>query len=81
MLSIDLSARTLAGLQDVVEDFNAQTGQVLKLEDWVALHLKEIAIAKQLGADSNTLKADVDNEVARRIAGRRRELLEALDAV
>jgi hypothetical protein len=80
-INIDLSGKALASLQEVVEDFNAQTGQTLKLEDWITLHLKELAVAKQLAADSNTYKADVDQEVGRRVAARRRELLEGLDAV
>jgi hypothetical protein len=81
IVTIDLTGKALAGLQDRTEDFNAQTGQVLKVEEWITLHLKELAIAKQLGDESTVIKADVDQEVGRRIATRRRELLEGLDAV
>jgi len=77
--AIDLPKQAVAHLQELVEDFNAQTGQALKLEEWLGLHLREMAIGKQLGADANTIKGDVDAEVNRRIAARRRELIDALD--
>jgi hypothetical protein len=75
-ITIDLPAKALKDLQLVVADFNAQTGQSLKLEDWVTLHLKEMAIAKQLADESEPIKRGVDREVDRRIAARRRELLD-----
>ena len=81
IVTIELLDKALAGLQERVDDFNAQTGQALKVEEWITLHLKELAIAKQLGDESNVIKAGVDQEVGRRIAARRRELLEGLDAV
>jgi len=77
-IEIVLPQKAVGQLQDVVDDFNAQTGQALTLEEWVALHLKETAIGKQLGAEAQTIKGDVDAEVHRRIAVRRRELLKAL---
>lgn len=79
--TIDLPRKAVAQLEELVEDFNAQTGQALRLEEWLPLHLKELAIGKQLGAEANTIKGGVDAEVNRRLAVRRRELLEGLDAL
>jgi len=79
IFEIDLPAKAVAQLEDVVEGFNVQTGQDLKLAEWLSLHLKELAIGKQLGAEANTIKGDVDAEVNRRIATRRRELIGELD--
>jgi hypothetical protein len=79
MLTINLSDQALAALTTVADDFNASTGQTLTVADWVALHLREIAIGAQLRDEETTIKRDVDHEVARRIAARRRELLDALD--
>jgi len=81
LLSIDLPQKAVAQLEELVEDFNAQTGQALKLEGWLSLHLRELAIGKQLGAESQAIKGGVDSEVNRRIGARRRELIEDLDAL
>lgn len=78
-ISIDLPGKALTGLQDRVNDFNAQTGQALDLEEWITLHLKEIATARQQADGDALIKRDVDLEVARRSAALRRELLQALD--
>jgi hypothetical protein len=77
-LQIELSRAALDRLQLLADDFNAQTGQALSLEQWLVLHLSEMAIGKQLAAEMETIKRDVDTEVNRRIAARRRELLDAL---
>lgn len=74
-IEIDLPQRAIDQLQKLVDDFNSQTDQSLTLEGWVVLRLREHAISSQLMSDVAAIKADVDAEVTRRIAARRRELL------
>lgn len=79
-IEIELSEGALAALQVVVDDFNDDTGQALKLAEWVLLRLKEAAIMKPLNAEVEIIRQGVDEEVKRSISARRRELMDALDA-
>lgn len=80
-IEVELSEGAKEALQVVVDDFNDDTGQALKLEEWAALRLTEAAIFKPLNAEVDIIRQGVDEEVKRRIAARRRELLDALDAL
>lgn len=80
-VEVELTPKTIKALEEVVEDFNAATGQTLDLEGWIVFTLGERAIAAELGAYAETAKREVDQEVVRKIGTRRRQLMESLHAV
>lgn len=75
---IELSDAAVLGLQVSVDNFNVQTGQSLTLEEWIILSLTQKAIEREIMADSEAIKKEMDADFPRRIDVRRRELLAAL---
>ena len=75
---IDLSDAAVTRLQVGVDDFNVATGRSLTLEDWIVLSLTQKAIEREIMAESELIKKEVDAEVPRRIDARRREMIETL---
>lgn len=80
-LEVELTDKTIAALEEVVEDFNAATGQTLDLAGWIVFTLEERAIGAELSGYAETAKREVDQEVVRKIGARRRQLMESLRAV
>jgi len=77
-VEIDLSGKTLASLERVAEEFNAQTGQTLTVNELIILSLKQKAIEKDILSESERIRRELDAEFPLRIAARRRGLLDAL---
>ena len=60
--TINLSANALARLQVIVERNNADTGRSLSVRDWIALHLKEMAIAEELARSAENLRQQAERD-------------------
>ena len=61
-LTIALSGKTVAKLQVVVAAANAANGTDLTLAAWATLHLQELAIAQELAAAINSIRAQQERE-------------------
>lgn len=77
-VELELTDKAAAKLQLVVDDFNAATGRDLTLEEWVLLYLEEKAIGEDMNADVEEHKKEVDADLPRWIAARRRQRLQEL---
>lgn len=78
-ITLSLSDAALTNLQSATDVFNAQTGQALTLNEYILLFLKQRAIEKDILAETERIKTELDAEFPLRIAACRRELLDALD--
>lgn len=75
---VTLSDVAVTRLQISVDDFNVATGRSLSLEDWIVLSLTQKAIEREMIAEAERIKGEVDAETPRRIDARRREMISAL---
>ena len=82
--TIDLTDKTLAGLQAEVNRYNGNTGSALTVADWIDLHLREVAIAPELSAAIDQLRkqqeTDANATLTAAITAARDQLLAALAA-
>jgi ribosomal protein L21 len=80
--TINLSAKTEVGLQIVVSEHNVQQGTTLTLDQWLLLHLQEVAVARQLQATVTALieqhQRDAQAALEATIKSARDELLASL---
>ena len=71
----DIPDRAVPGLQKQAFAYNAQTGKDLTLHQFLALHLREMAIADDLNAALPDLQAEAQAEVQRRLDLTRDQLI------
>ena len=76
--TITLSPQAVAKLQAVVDRYNANTGQTLTVRDWIALHIKEVAIGDDLMAEHQRLQREHEENLRAAIEAARRALIDGL---
>ncbi len=59
--TIDLTPGTLARLQAIVTQHNANQGTTLTVADWLLLHVKELAIGQELATAVDTLRKQAED--------------------
>jgi len=77
--TIDLSAKAVQKLQPQVQRTNDTNGSTLTLKDWIVLHLKELAIADDLGPAVDLLATETQDTLAAAIRAKRDQLLQELE--
>ena len=53
--TIDLTDKALARLQTIITETNEQTGQSLTVKQWIDLHLREVAIQRELSSTAQAV--------------------------
>ena len=80
--TIDLPDKGVAALQALVAEYNGNTGGQLTVQDWLTLHVKELAISRQLAPTVDALRqqteADAQAALNAAITTARDELIAAL---
>lgn len=76
--TITLSPQAVAKLQAVVDRYNANTGQTLTVRDWIALHIKEVAIADDLMAEHQRLQREHEESLRAAVEAARKGLIDGL---
>lgn len=78
IIQLGLTDKAAAKVQLAVDDFNAATGRALTLDEWILLFVEEKAISAELQEDVEEHKKEVDADLPRWIAARRRERLDEI---
>ena len=60
--TIDLTDKALTGLQAQTDRYNGNTGGTLTVQQWILLHLNEMAIADDLAAAADQLRRDAERD-------------------
>ncbi len=76
--TIDLTDGAVSRLQTLVARYNGDNGTDLTLTQWVVLHLREIAIGRELAAAAQDLEAQAQRDHEAAILAAKNRLLEAL---
>ncbi|MDP2674626.1 MAG: hypothetical protein Q8Q00_06945 [Dehalococcoidia bacterium] len=83
--TIDLTDKTLAGLQAEVNRYNGNAGAALTVAEWIDLHLQEIAVSPDLAAAIEQLRkqqeTDANAALEAAVKAARDELLASLAVV
>ena len=74
--TITITDLALAGLQAIVARYNADSGTALSVQDWLLLHLKELAIQDELLAAAQTFQRQAEQGAADAIRTERQRLLD-----
>ena len=81
-ITIDLTDKAVAGLQGECDRTNAQQGTKLTVDEWIAVHLQEVAVAQQLAATISALteqhRRDAQAALTAAIKATRDELVASL---
>jgi hypothetical protein len=77
--SVSLPDAAAARLQALVARYNADNGAALSVTEWLALHLKELAIGDDLTRQWEALQAQNRRHLEAAAAGLRERLLAALE--
>jgi len=62
--TIDLTDKAVAALQALVAEYNGNTGAQLTVQDWLSLHVKELAVSRQLAAVIEPLRQQTERDAA-----------------
>ena len=76
--TITITDLALAGLQAIVARYNADSGTALSVQDWLLLHLKELAIQDELLAAAQTFQRQAEQSAADAIRTERQRLLDSV---
>jgi hypothetical protein len=76
--TVELSESAVTRLQVVVEVYNQNNGLSLTVQDWITLHLRELAVQDQLAASERTLRQQAEQTHAAAVAAERQRLLESV---
>ena len=76
--TLDISDAALAGLQALVARYNADNGTALTVQDWLLLHLKELAIQDRLLDAARALREQADNDADAAFKAERQRLLDSV---
>jgi hypothetical protein len=80
--TIDLTDKALAGLQAELSRYNGNAGTTLTVQQWIVLHLQEIAIAPELTTAIQQLReqgeADANAALEAAVKAARDQLLASL---
>ena len=75
---IEISDAALAGLQRVVNIYNANNGSALTVQDWLLLHLKELAVQDDLMRAAEDLRRQAEETAAAALQAERQRLLDSV---
>jgi triphosphoribosyl-dephospho-CoA synthetase len=78
-LTLNLPDRAVPGLTRAVHAFNAETRQDLTLEEFLVLHLKEMAVSQEIGAAAKEVEKEAQEYLQTNAIRRRDELIADLD--
>lgn len=76
--TLTISDPALAGLQAVVSRYNADNGTALSVQDWLLLHVKELAIQDQLLEAARTFQQQAEQSAADALRAERQRLLDSV---
>ncbi len=76
--TLDISDPALAGLQALVARYNTDNGTALPVQDWLLLHLRELAIQDRLMAAAQSLREQADKEADAAFKAERQRLLDSV---
>ena len=76
--TFDLPPGAINRLQPIVARYNQDNGTDLSLQDWLLLHLKEIAIQHDLAATHQDLERQAQRDLEAALLAQRQHLLDAL---
>ncbi len=73
--TIDLTDAAVARLQALVSRYNADNGAALSVQDWITLHLRELAVQDELLSQVQSIQRQKEQEALAGIAAAKEELL------
>ena len=76
--TLDISDPALDGLQALVARYNADNGTALSVQDWLLLHLRELAIQDRLMAAAQSLREQADRDADAAFKAERQRLLDSV---
>ena len=76
--TLALTDAAVARLQPLVARYNADFGVDLSLQDWITLHLQEIAIGPDLAAKLDQLRQQSEADLTAAVAAEKARLLSDL---
>lgn len=76
--TLTISDPALEGLQTVVARYNGDNGTTLSVQDWLLLHVKEIAIQDDLLAAAQTFRTQAEQSAADALRAERERLLDSV---
>jgi hypothetical protein len=78
-ITIEISDGAKQRLDLVVADYNATNGTSLTFDDWLGLHLREMAIQREFAAKIEQLKRQTEDDLAAAVNAEKERLLAAVD--
>lgn len=78
--TIDLPERLLPGLRAVVERHNANQGVAMTVQEWVELHVREIAVSDALAAEQQNLARQAERDLEEALKAVRERLIEGMSS-
>jgi len=76
--TIDISNAAVTKLQAVVARYNADNGANLTVQDWLLLHIKELAIQDDLVERARSLRQQAEADAAAAFTAERLRLLDSI---
>ncbi len=76
--TLDLTQAAVDGLQTVVQRYNADNGTAVTVQEWLLLHLKELAIQDRLLEAARTLRDQADKDADAAFRAERQRLLDGV---
>ena len=76
--NITISDAALARLKAIVDRYNADNGAALSVQDWLLLHLKELAIQDNLLAAAQNFQKQAEQGAADATNAERQRLLDSV---
>jgi hypothetical protein len=76
--TINLKDEAVARLQELVARYNGDNGAALTVEEWVTLHLKELAVQDELLRSAEELRRQAEETARAALIAERKRLLESV---
>lgn len=77
-LTIDLTDAAKQRLDLVVADYNATNGTSLTFDEWMDLHLRELAVQRELVTKAEQLKRQTEDDLHAAIEAEKQRLLSSV---
>lgn len=77
-ITLNLSDAAAARLAIHQGEHNVENKSALTLEEWIMLHLRELAIAKELGAAADTIRRQAQIDAGAALRAEKQHLLDAI---
>lgn len=78
-ITIDITDAAKQRLDLVVADYNTTNGTLLTFDDWLGLHLRELAIQREFAAKIEQLKRQTEDDLAAAVNAEKERLLAAVE--